>query len=146
MKDSQGMCPRRLEPRLKPPTPERSKLMGAIRGKGNKTTELSFMQLCREARITGWRRHLPLPGRPDFAFPQKRVAVFLDGCFWHGCPKCYKPPARNPVFWAEKAARNRRRDRKVDRLLREDGWTVVRVWEHALRSPESVLRRVAHLK
>lgn len=133
-------------PVLMPPTPERSRLMAKIRGKGNKSTELSFKQLLRKENITGWRRHLPLPGRPDFAFPKKRIAVFLDGCFWHGCPKCYKAPSRNSAFWAEKVARNRLRDRRTDRLLRKDGWSVIRVWEHSLRLPESVVKRIAHIR
>lgn len=70
--------------------------------------------------------------RPDFVFPKLRVAVFIDGCFWHGCPLHGTKPANNRAFWRRKLARNRARDRLVDRLLRAQGWRVVRVWEHEL--------------
>lgn len=90
------------------------------------------MRLLRAKRITGWRRHLPLTGRPDFAFPSKRVAVFVDGCFWHGCPKHFKAPVSRAEFWREKIESNRRRDRAVSRMLRSSGWAVVRIWEHDL--------------
>jgi DNA mismatch endonuclease (patch repair protein) len=71
-----------------------------------------------------------LPGTPDLAFPRARVAVFVDGCFWHGCPRHYTAPAANAGFWGAKLSRNLSRDRKVDRALSESGWTVVRIWEH----------------
>jgi len=67
----------------------RSSVMSRVRGRGNKVTELKLLALLRQNKITGWRRHLRLPGKPDFAFPKKKVSVFVDGCFWHGCPKCY---------------------------------------------------------
>jgi len=65
---------------------KRSAVMAAIRSRGNKDTEMKLAAITRTHGITGWRRHLPLPGRPDFAFRKERVAVFVDGCFWHGCP------------------------------------------------------------
>ena len=89
--------------------------------------------LFRAHGITGWRRHLPLPGRPDFAFPKLRVVIFVDGCFWHGCPRHGTQPRTNARFWREKIARNRQRDREVTRELRRRGWRVVRIWEHELR-------------
>jgi DNA mismatch endonuclease, patch repair protein len=70
----------------------------------------------------------------DLVFPRARVAVFLDGCFWHGCPEHYRAPTANSTYWSEKVERNRRRDREVDAILTEHGWQVLRVWEH-----ESVL-------
>ena len=81
---------------------DRSRRMAAISSKGNKTTELRMVALFREHGITGWRRHLPLPGRPDFAFPHERLAVFADGCFWHGCPRCYRSPTTQSEFWRQK--------------------------------------------
>jgi DNA mismatch endonuclease (patch repair protein) len=78
---------------------KRSDVMSLIRGKGNKETENALLALLRQNKITGWRRHLPLSGKPDFAFPKQRVAVFVDGCFWHGCPKCYTRPKSNLKFW-----------------------------------------------
>src|SRR4051794_40647155 len=68
--------------------------------------------------------------KADISFPKERVAVFVDGCFWHSCPQHATRPRANAEFWAEKLARNRTRDRDTDRRLAEAGWTVVRVWEH----------------
>lgn len=127
---------------LLPPTPARARIMRAIRGKGNRTTELAFARILRQRRLSGWRRHLrQLPGRPDFAWPRLRVAVFVDGCFWHGCPRCYRAPTRNTTFWAEKVAANRRRDRRVSARLRARGWSVLRVWECKVQA-EATLSRV----
>jgi DNA mismatch endonuclease (patch repair protein) len=110
----------------------RSFNMSCIRSRGNKTTELKLRQVLREAGITGWRRSYRLFGSPDFVFRQKRVAVFVDGCFWHGCARGCKPlPLDNP-FWSEKIMQNRRRDRAVMRTLRGNGWRVIRIWEHEL--------------
>ena len=111
---------------------QRSAVMSAIRSRGNRGTELRLLALFREHGVTGWRRQLPLPGRPDFAFPKAKVAVFTDGCFWHGCPRCYQRPQSNKKFWDTKIARNRARDRAVSRELRRRGWRVVLIWEHAL--------------
>ena len=117
--------------------------MSRIRGRGNRDTELRMAGLLRKWAITGWRRHPPLPGKPDFAFVAKHLALFVDGCFWHGCPRCYQAPKNNATFWREKIEENRERDRNVARLLRASGWSVVRVWECALaRSPEKVMARV----
>lgn len=121
---------------------KRSDVMRCIRGYGNKGTELAFAKLLREARITGWRRHSALLGRPDFTFRQERAVIFVDGCFWHGCPKHSTVPVSNRAFWMRKLAGNRVRDRLVTRALRERGWRVLRIWEHELRSPARVLRRV----
>ena len=68
--------------------------------------------------------------RPDIAFTKRRVAVFVDGCFWHGCPLHGQIPATNRRFWSEKLTANAQRDRGQDRVLTEAGWSVVRVWEH----------------
>lgn len=110
----------------------RSQLMARIRSRGNKKTEVALLALFRAHRITGWRRHQPLPGRPDFVFPRERVAVFVDGCFWHGCPRHYKAPGTRSEFWQGKVTTNRARDLRVTRALRAAGWRVVRVWECAL--------------
>lgn len=124
---------------------QRSFNMGSIRSVGNKTTEQAFAKLLRSARISGWRRHLPLPGRPDFVFPSCKLAVFVDGCFWHGCRQCYRRPQDNRNYWKSKLERNRTRDRKVTRLLHGLGWKVLRVWEHSLDKPtlqDQVLSRL----
>ena len=71
-------------------------------------------------------------GKPDFVFARKRVVVFVDGCFWHGCPKCYRRPSSRCSYWDAKVAANKARDRRVTRTLRRMGWRVVRIWEHEL--------------
>jgi DNA mismatch endonuclease (patch repair protein) len=112
---------------------KRSEVMSRIRGKGNKRTEGVLVQLFRDEGIIGWRRHLKLPGKPDFTFRKERLMVFVDGCFWHGCPKCYRVPKENRKFWEEKISRNRKRDRKVNRELQNRGWRILRIAEHSLR-------------
>lgn len=121
---------------------KRSEVMSLIRSHGNKATELRLIEVFREHRITGWRRHQSLPGKPDFTFRKERIAVFVDGCFWHGCPKHGTRPKQNRSFWDAKIARNKQRDREVTRMLRQKGWRAVRIWEHQLRSPAAVIRRI----
>ena len=111
---------------------KRSAVMSCIRSSANKDTELRLIVIFRAHRVTGWRRNRNLPGKPDFVFPAQRLALFVDGCYWHGCPKHYRRPKTNRAFWDAKIARNRQRDREVHRLLRAKGWRVLRVWEHAL--------------
>ena len=111
---------------------KRSEVMSRIRGHGNKETELALMKLLRSYRISGWRRHQAVFGKPDFVFPAVQVAVFVDGCFWHGCPKHSTMPRNNRPFWTKKLAANKARDRLVSRTLRRAGWRVVRIWEHDL--------------
>ena len=106
--------------------------MARVRGRGNLSTEQKLVALFRKASITGWRRHLKLPGTPDFAFPQKRLAIFVDGCFWHGCPKHATSPKTNRSFWRRKLANNVARDCRVDLELRSRGWRTLRIWEHEL--------------
>jgi DNA mismatch endonuclease (patch repair protein) len=111
---------------------KRSAVMSRIRGHGNKDTELALMKLFRQHRITGWRRNQKVFGKPDFIFRLQKIAVFVDGCFWHGCPRCYRKPKSNRKFWENKITRNRRRDREVGRKLRNAGWRVIRFWQHEL--------------
>jgi DNA mismatch endonuclease (patch repair protein) len=111
---------------------KRSDVMSRIRGNGNKETELALMKLLRSYHIKGWRRHQPVFGKPDFVFREARVAVFVDGCFWHGCPRHCNTPASNRTFWKNKLAANKARDRRVNRFLRKESWRVVRIWEHDL--------------
>jgi DNA mismatch endonuclease, patch repair protein len=116
--------------------------MSLIRSRGNSATELRLIEIFREFGITGWRRNQPLLGKPDFIFRAKRVAVFVDGCFWHGCPKCYKRPGSNQMFWDTKIATNRKRDRYVNRELRKLGWQVVRIWQHQLKRPARTVAKL----
>jgi DNA mismatch endonuclease, patch repair protein len=112
---------------------KRSEVMSLIRSRGNRSTELRLLAVFRENGITGWRRGQKLTGSPDFVFRRERVCVFVDGCFWHACPKCYRLPASNRAFWEAKAERNRARDRAVTRELKRRGWRVLRIWEHELK-------------
>ena len=111
---------------------KRSAVMSRIRSRGNRATELRLIALMREHGITGWRRNAPVFGNPDFIFRRERVAVFVDGCFWHGCPKHGTRPKQNRKFWDAKIQKNKERDRSVNRELRKAGWRVMRIWEHDL--------------
>jgi len=145
---------------------KRSEVMSRIRSTGNKDTEQKLAALMRAAGITGWRRQAALKYevgkmkdergtgkvkadrktvRPDFVFRAERVAVFVDGCFWHGCPRHATRPKQNRAFWDAKLARNVARDRVVTRGLRKAGWQVLRIWECALAKKRVAvtLRRIA---
>ena len=108
--------------------------MSKIRGKGNTATEMRLIRLFRQEKITGWRRNYPLFGKPDFVFTEKRTAVFVDGEFWHGHPTKSKIPATNREFWAAKIKRNKARDREVNKVLKDKGWNVIRIWQHELKT------------
>lgn len=125
---------------------QRSRNMSGIRSTGNKTTERVFLSILRRAKISGWRRHLNLPGKPDFVFRDQRLAIFLDGCFWHGCPRCYQLPRDNRPYWRNKVAGNRIRDRRRSRDLRSLGWRVLRLWEHNLKSPRERMQILSRVK
>lgn len=126
---------------------KRSAVMSAIRGRGNKDTELALAILLRRHGITGWRRHAPVFGKPDFVFPKERLAVFVDGCFWHNCPKHSNMPVNNREFWLRKLGANGTRDRLVGRALRARDWRVLRIWEHELmpRNERRLIARVRRL-
>ena len=120
----------------------RAALMSRIRSKGNKTTEGRMASLLRASHITGWRRHVKLIGNPDFVWQKQRVAVFVDGCFWHGhdCGRNLTPK-NNAELWKKKITATRWRDESNTRALRDRGWNVVRIWECQLRrEPEACLR------
>jgi DNA mismatch endonuclease (patch repair protein) len=123
----------------------RSALMSRIRSRGNATTEVRMLRLLRRAGLTGWRRHFPVMGHPDFCWPRERVAVFVHGCFWHGhnCGRNLSPKS-NSKSWSSKLKRNRQRDLRVVRTLRRAGWAVFTIWECQLsKMPESCIRRIA---
>jgi DNA mismatch endonuclease (patch repair protein) len=123
---------------------KRSQVMARIKSGGNKTTERELAAIFRDQHMVGWRRNQKLLGKPDFVFSKRRVCVFVDGCFWHGCPKCYRAPTSNVGYWAFKVERNRERDRDVSKTLRSKGWRILRVWEHELARPNraNLLRRL----
>jgi DNA mismatch endonuclease (patch repair protein) len=106
--------------------------MRAVKSRGNKVTELALLHLLRRYKVTGWRRHAAVAGKSDFVFPKHRLAVFVDGCFWHGCPRHCRLPKGNRAYWNGKIAGNQARDRLVTSALRRAGWQVLRIWEHEL--------------
>lgn len=148
-------------------TKKRSEVMSRIRGRGNKSTELALASAFRKAGIKGWRRHIAIKldlgprvakrvskaqliVRPDFVFRRERVAVFVDGCFWHRCPLHSKVPVSNREFWEQKLAYNVNRDLVVTRELKKCGWRPLRIWEHdihynAVRCVGRIARCIATL-
>jgi DNA mismatch endonuclease (patch repair protein) len=116
--------------------------MSLIRSCGNHTTELRFVQILRKYKVTGWRRGQKLPGRPDFVFFKHRVAIFIDGDFWHGNPKKFRLPKSNCDYWEKKIRGNRLRDRRINKTLKSMDWQVIRFWESALKDEEAVMARL----
>jgi DNA mismatch endonuclease, patch repair protein len=118
--------------------------MARNKGKGTRSTELSLRARLSAAGISGWKFHPQgIPGNPDFAFLEKKLAVFVDGCFWHGCAKCRTIPKTNTEFWEEKIMGNIARDKRVSNRLRRSGWHVLRFWEHDLKeNPSRVIGRI----
>jgi DNA mismatch endonuclease, patch repair protein len=121
---------------------QRSEIMSRVRSSGNLATELRLLAIFRAFKLHGWRRKIGMFGNPDFVFRSVRLAVFVDGCFWHGCEVHRNIPKTNAAFWTDKIARNKRRDARVRRVLNADGWSVMRIWQHDLRYPDRVGRRV----
>ena len=95
--------------------------------------EISLRKLLFANGIRGYRVHYKLPGKPDIVFPRKKIAVFIDGCFWHKCPKCFIEPRTNKVFWKEKISSNIKRDKDVNKQLKKMGWKIIRIWEHDVK-------------
>lgn len=123
----------------------RSRVMRRIKSRGTKTTEWKFRSLLMRSGIRGWGigHDSDLPGGPDVVFLRPRLAIFLDGCFWHGCRRCRSIPTTNRAFWKAKIQGNMERDRKVVRMLGAMGWRVMRIWEHELATDsDGVLRKV----
>ena len=131
-------------------------MMSRVRGRDNKSTEMALVEVFRRFKITGWRRQRTIPlgifternkprhVTPDFVFPGRRLAIFVDGCFWHGCPLHATLPKTNTDFWMNKIQKNKARDKIVASALRERGWCVMRIWEHSLtpRGTPALVRRL----
>ncbi|MEU8251654.1 very short patch repair endonuclease [Nonomuraea sp. NPDC048916] len=138
---------------MKPTRPPASspEVTARLSGQVRKNTGLEMtLRRVLHARGLRYRLHVPVSGRPrrtvDITFPRQRVAVFLDGCFWHGCPDHGSIPKSNSAWWLDKLDRNRQRDADTNAHLRAHGWTVLRFWEHedvmtAADVIESVVRR-----
>jgi len=125
---------------------KRSEIMSAVRSMGNRTTEWRLRSRLIRGGVSGWRLNVKnLFGKPDFVFDEARVAVFIDGCFWHGCRRCRTIPANNRKFWLHKIKRNKHRDFAVNKRLRKDGWLVMRFWEHKIRKdPNECFAKIIH--
>jgi len=113
---------------------ERSRIMASVKSRDTKSTELKFISLLKEKGITGWRRNYPLTGKPDFVFPLFKITVFIDGCFWHGCPRHCRMPSSNVNYWNTKIEKNKIRDKKITKALKMKGWQVIRIWEHEIKT------------
>ncbi len=103
--------------------------MKAVKSKGNKSTEIKLIEIFKSHKTTGWRRNSNLVGHPDFIFPKNRIAVFADGCFWHGHNCRNLKPSENAEYWKKKIKQNRNRDKGITKDLTQKGWKVVRIWE-----------------
>jgi len=111
-----------------------SKVMSSNKAK-NTSPELLLRRALRENGAGGYRLQWDVPGRPDIAYPGRKVAIFVNGCFWHRCPLCDLPlPKSNVDFWRNKFEKNRERDQKKNDLLEANGWRVITVWECGIKS------------
>lgn len=123
---------------------KRSEVMSRIRSRDTKPERLLRSALWR----LGYRYRIApknIPGRPDIVFKRARLAVFVDGCFWHGCPAHYQRPKNRSRWWRNKLLQNRARDKKVNTLLRAEGWRVIRFWEHSVeKNVGACVVRVTH--
>ena len=116
-------------------SPLRSRVMQAVRGSDNRTTERRLRFGLVGAGVRGWKvRPKGLAGNPDFFFAAQKLAIFVDGCFWHGCPRCGHLPRANSAFWKAKIERNRARDEETRAALKGQRIKVMRFWEHELRN------------
>jgi len=118
-----GIPPKASSPRV-------SKSMKGNKANGTKP-EISLRKALRSRRLAGYRLNFrKIPGSPDICYPSKKVAIFVNGCFWHRCPHCKLTlPRSNKVFWRNKFNRNKERDRLKTKRLRNAGWKVLTVWE-----------------
>ena len=117
--------------------------MSRIKGK-NTGPEVKLRKLLYFNGIRGYRVHYNLPGKPDIVFVKKRIAIFIDGCFWHKCPICFQEPETRKEFWMKKIQSNIDRDKKVNKQLKSDGWVVIRIWEHEIKkNPEKYIEIIS---
>lgn len=113
---------------------KRSDIMSKVRSNNNKSTELAIIKFFKENNITGWKRNYPVKGHPDFVFLDKKISVFVDGCFWHGHDCRNTRPSDNAEYWQKKRERNIKHDKEVTAMFENRGWTVIRIWECELKN------------
>lgn len=122
---------------------QRSRNMAAVRSRGNLTTELALVKILRKSKISGWQRHKKIVGiRPDFVFSKQRVAVFIHGCFWHGCSRHRSIPVSNRLFWVKKINTNKTRDGIINRKLKKLGWKTIKIWEHEIKDSTQIAIKI----
>lgn len=118
---------------------KRSSIMRSVKSKNNKSTELRLLSFFKEHGIKGWRRQYNVKGHPDFVFLSDRIAVFVDGCFWHGHDCRRIQPEQHKDFWTAKQQRNLQRDAATTALFEARGWTVIRIWECELKKKNAAI-------
>lgn len=115
--------------------------MAQVKSK-NTNPELVFRKILYKNGIR-YRLHYKIDGKPDIVIVSKKIAIFIDGCFWHKCPKCYRQPNSNLDYWLPKIQRNVMRDKAVNNNLKSKGWRVIRIWEHQIKkAPNKALDKV----
>jgi DNA mismatch endonuclease, patch repair protein len=126
---------------------DRKRTMKAVKSKGTKLEKRLFAMLAGMG-ISGWNKNVKsITGKPDVAFPNQKIAIFVDGCFWHGCPYCRrKLPETNYEYWERKIKRNVELAESYNEQLSRDGWTVIRIWEHEIAHTEILRVRMKELK
>lgn len=117
---------------------KRSEIMKKVRSKNNKSTELKLIQIFKENDIHGWRRNYKVKGRPDFVFLDKKIAIFVDGCFWHGHDCRNTKPKDNQEYGDKKRERNMKHDKEITEYFEGRGWTVIRIWECELKNKKAL--------
>lgn len=112
---------------------KRSNIMSLVRSKGNKSTELKLIEFFKSQGITGWKRNYNVIGHPDFVFSDRKIAVFVDGCFWHGHNCRNITPSQNKEYWEQKRVKNIAHDKIITKRFEQRGWLVIRIWECELK-------------
>lgn len=124
---------------------KRSQIMRQIKDSRNKSTELKLIKFFKSNAIKGWRRNYKLYGKPDFTFPNLKIVVFVDGCFWHGHDCRNTKPQTNSHYWNTKIHRNRERDKEVTKILKQKGWITIRIWECDLKKVNMLQKKIKKL-
>ncbi|MDD4878210.1 MAG: very short patch repair endonuclease [Candidatus Nanoarchaeia archaeon] len=120
---------------------KRSQIMSQIKSK-NTSLELDFRRRLWKEGLR-YKTHYAIEGKPDIAFVSRRIAIFIDSCFWHNCPSHFRKPSSNKQYWDKKIKRNALRDKNVTRILTREGWQVLRFWEHdIIKKQEACIKKV----
>jgi DNA mismatch endonuclease (patch repair protein) len=112
---------------------KRSEIMKSVKSRNTKSTESRLQAIFIKNNITGWRKNYSVKGHPDFVFLKSKIAVFVDGCFWHGHDCRNTRPSDNAEYWRAKRERNQKHDKEINDLFVKRGWTVLRIWECELK-------------